>query len=94
MWSGVSFWKERAAANQGDVALCLSNTTTAHKSPSEDLREADPQHASRGALAVMCSRIAWLRASCVPQDSMHHSHWAARPAKPHTKRTSICGNYT
>jgi hypothetical protein len=74
MWSGVSFWKERAAANQGDVALCLSNTTTAPKSPSEDLQKADLQHASGGALAVMRSRIARLRASCVPQDSTHHSH--------------------
>jgi hypothetical protein len=39
LWSGVSFWKEQAAANQGGVAGCLSNVTAAHKSPSEDLQE-------------------------------------------------------
>jgi hypothetical protein len=39
MWSGVSFWKERAAANQGGLAVCLLNMTTAHKVPSEDVRE-------------------------------------------------------
>jgi hypothetical protein len=33
LWSGVSFWKERAAANQGGVAGCLSDMTTAHKFP-------------------------------------------------------------